>query len=444
MSNTEVLLDQSLWIPLDSELARRARSELQYIIPSKYNYGQRVRKLYRIDGDYLVAPRHFKNLRKTAYTWVGPGDYPELKSRSNIQPHGQTEADVQIQKDAFKFLAEFDVNPALSDAFVCLRCGGGKTCIGLRAAYDRGQHFIVIAHTKDILSNWHEEISKHTDAQNVGAIISREYNPQEITLALTQTLAALPEDKLKSLRHQFGTVILDEVHHYSAEEFSVVSNNFSGRRIGLSATMVREDGASFIYRHAMGKKTFYREIARKQAEVYFKHIRTNDVRFSADYAKSTSMLTESRDYMGQIVADILEGYRGNHKQLVLSNRKDMLLRLSEDLKDINPGLNIGSTPATERKKNLRTKAVILAVDQLGREGLNEPDLTQLRVLTPVKDHNALVQMVGRLERGNTEMQAFFYAANYVPFVKTMHKAKEALIHNNYLIQEIQCLTNSRY
>lgn len=393
--------------------------------------------MYQERDGYVLVPRHYLDYSKHNVRWIGPESYPLLTETCTIAPFGRSEGERNIQQEAFDFLADYCMNPAEADSIVSLRCGGGKTCIALRGAFDLGYHFIILAHTTDILLNWKEELLQHTSVkeEDIGEIISGTFNLKPITLALIPSVLALSEDRVDAIRHLFGTVIVDECHHMAAEAFSKVSSIFSGRRIGLSATLAREDGLSFVYYLAFGKKLFFREIRRKKAEVFLKRIDADADDMPDNYAQATSRLSTSKTYLETLAADIREGYRQQHKQLIVSTRKEMLYSLQGLLADLDPGINIRETPATERQVNLRTKRIVLSIDRYGKEGLNEPSLTQLRVVTPVKDPNAIVQMVGRLERGDTIMQAFFYAANYVPFLKTLHKAKEALVRHQYLVKE---------
>lgn len=431
-----MLLDQNLWIPSNSDVGRQAKLALQYTSARTTKQNPTgISRLYAEREGYVLAPRHYLDLAEVQPEWIGPRSYPTLDDRCSITPWGRTPDEVTIQKDAFSFLADYGQNPAEADSIVSLRCGGGKTCIGLRGAFDLGYHTVIVAHTQDILNNWYEEIRAHTTVTDVGRVISGEYELRPVTLALIQSVLALPEERLHEMSSRFGTVLLDEMHHLSGTEFSKVGNAFSGRRIGLSATLAREDGLSFVYYLALGRRVFFRETVRKRADVFFRRIAVDDLDFPDNYARATTALALSSQYLAAIESDVRQAYASQHKQILLSSRVEVTNALAARLQDLHPGVNTADTRAEIRHQNIRTKPIVIATDSLGKEGLNEPGLTQLRVVTPVRDSNAIAQMVGRLERGDTVMEAYFYAARHRAFQNTLHRAKEALVRHQYFVQE---------
>lgn len=84
---------------------------------------------------------------------------------------------------------------------------------------------------------------------------SFEYNiNKDIVIATSQSVLK----KLEQLNKQrFGLLIVDEVHHYSSEQFKKVANAVSApRRLGLSATLNRTDGTAPIFFGLLGDSCF--------------------------------------------------------------------------------------------------------------------------------------------------------------------------------------------
>ena len=57
------------------------------------------------------------------------------------------------------------------------------------------------------------------------------------------------------MRKEFGTIILDEMHHVSSPTFSkVIDTNYCRYKIGLSGTIERKDGKHVVFRDYFGHK----------------------------------------------------------------------------------------------------------------------------------------------------------------------------------------------
>jgi len=421
-----------LWLPRGTPEADKAMYDLQYIVlPTGRATVAKVVKLYHETPDHIVAPRHYLDLASTPTHYRGPKDFPTVAEHCAIVPRDQ------LQVDAIQFLRDAGtLPPGQSDAIVSLRCGEGKMYIALKAAVEYGRWTLVVAHTKDILEQWTEVILKETSIKRVGRVISGDLDLQPFTVALVQSVLALDETNKRMLGEIYGCIIMDEMHHLAAPVFSGVANAFPGRRIGLSATLAREDYLSFVYYHALSKNVFYRDSTRAKASVFFRLVRMDDLLLDDNYAVAVTQLAESEQYLGVLETDIREGYRQLRKQLIISSRRQVLLNLRDRLHDLAPGINIMETPADVRLANLRTKPITLAIELFGKEGLSEPSLDTLRVVTPMKDRNAVVQTVGRLEReGGQEPQAWFYAARHPAFIRTLNKTMESLTVSGYRVQK---------
>jgi superfamily II DNA or RNA helicase len=92
-----------------------------------------------------------------------------------------------------------------------------------------------------------------------------------LTLALVTTLwrriedGSIPEEFFR----YFGQVIYDEVHQIGAPKFSLTASPFYGDRIGLTATVEREDGLDPIYRYHIGDP-FYSDLSQEIIpDIYF-------------------------------------------------------------------------------------------------------------------------------------------------------------------------------
>jgi DNA excision repair protein ERCC-3 len=133
---------------------------------------------------------------------------------------------------------------------IVLPCGAGKTIVGIAAMALCGRSTLVLTTSITAVKQWRREILDKTDlaeaqvAEYTGE--SKEIAP--VTLATYQILTYRP-DKSEEFPHfklfderDWGLIIYDEVHLLPAPVFRVTAQIQARRRLGLTATLVREDG----------------------------------------------------------------------------------------------------------------------------------------------------------------------------------------------------------
>jgi len=133
---------------------------------------------------------------------------------------------------------------------IALPCGAGKTIVGLAAMALVQRSTLVLTTSITAVKQWRREILDKTDlteeqiAEYTGE--SKEIGP--VTLATYQIVTYRP-DKTEDFPHfkifderDWGLIIYDEVHLLPAPVFRVTAQIQARRRLGLTATLVREDG----------------------------------------------------------------------------------------------------------------------------------------------------------------------------------------------------------
>lgn len=131
-----------------------------------------------------------------------------------------------------------------------LPCGAGKTVIGVGAICRLQQATLILTTNTTSVRQWISEIRDKTglDPSLIGEYTGERKEVKPITVATYQILTYrsradedFPHIKLFSQR-EWGLVIYDEVHLLPAPVFRVTSGIQATRRLGLTATLVREDG----------------------------------------------------------------------------------------------------------------------------------------------------------------------------------------------------------
>ncbi len=164
-----------------------------------------------------------------------------------------------------------DGTPAGGSGVLVLPCGAGKTIIGLAAMTTAAAHTLVIATSISAARQWIREILDKTSATPdlVGEYSGERKDVRPITVATYQVLtwsdARTPESAPLEERHphlalfnrtEWGLVIYDEVHLLPAPVFRATARIQAVRRLGLTATLVREDGKQGDVFSLIGAKRF--------------------------------------------------------------------------------------------------------------------------------------------------------------------------------------------
>lgn len=155
---------------------------------------------------------------------------------------------------------------------VVLPCGAGKTVVGI-AAMSKLQCATLILTTNATSANqWKREILDKTNAgeETVGEYNGLHKEVRPITIATYQILThrgnrsgEFPHMRLFNER-DWGLIIYDEVHLLPAPVFRMTAGIQGARRLGLTATLVREDGREEEVYSLIGPKRY--EMSWKELE----------------------------------------------------------------------------------------------------------------------------------------------------------------------------------
>ena len=131
---------------------------------------------------------------------------------------------------------------------VVLPCGAGKTIIGA-AAMAKAQSTTLILVTNTVAGRqWRDELLRRTtlSANDIGEYSGEKKEIKPITIATYQVVTRKTKGEYRALElfdsRDWGLIIYDEVHLLPAPVFRMTSDLQSRRRLGLTATLVREDG----------------------------------------------------------------------------------------------------------------------------------------------------------------------------------------------------------
>jgi len=131
---------------------------------------------------------------------------------------------------------------------VVLPCGAGKTIVGAAAmAQVQATTLILVTNTVSA-RQWKDELIKRTSltAEEIGEYSGSVKEVRPVTIATYQVLTTRRKGVYTHLElldaRDWGLIVYDEVHLLPAPIFRMTANLQARRRIGLTATLVREDG----------------------------------------------------------------------------------------------------------------------------------------------------------------------------------------------------------
>ncbi|MEK7369829.1 MAG: DEAD/DEAH box helicase, partial [candidate division NC10 bacterium] len=147
---------------------------------------------------------------------------------------------------------------------VVLPCGAGKTIVGLSVMALVGQTTLVLSTSLTSVKQWRREILDKTALRpdDIAEYTGEQKNTGPVTLTTYQILTwradregEFPHLELFRAR-SWGLIIYDEVHLLPAPVFRATADLQARRRLGLTATLVREDGREGDVFALIGPKRF--------------------------------------------------------------------------------------------------------------------------------------------------------------------------------------------
>lgn len=157
-----------------------------------------------------------------------------------------------------------DGNHRGGNGVVVLPCGAGKTVVGIAVMEMYQTKTLVLTNNRTSVRQWIREVLEKTDlpADKVGEYSADQKTIADVTVSTYQMLThrspktgTLPHFET-FLESNWGLVVYDEVHLLPAPVFRVTAELQARRRLGLTATLVREDGREDEVFSLIGPKRF--------------------------------------------------------------------------------------------------------------------------------------------------------------------------------------------
>lgn len=320
-----------------------------------------------------------------------------------------------------------DGGPGTGFGTIVLPCGAGKTIVGLKVMEILKTNTLILTTNVAAVHQWIDEIKDKTEIppEDIGEYTGDKKNIRPVTVGTYQILTWRP-DKESDFPHfsifrkeNWGLIIYDEVHLLPAPVFRVTAEIQALRRLGLTATLIREDGRESDVFSLVGPKRYdvpWKELESKGwiADANCYEIRL-DLKESlrveyavADKRKKFRIASENPSKIA-IAKQIIENHRED-PILVIGQYIDQLKLLS---KELNAPLITGKTPNPEREKIFgdfkRGKTRVIVVSKVANFAIDLPDASvAIQVSGTFGSRQEEAQRLGRILRPK-ERNSYFYS-----------------------------------
>ena len=438
---------------IKSELSqRRALSKLLVLKDSRTflleTYARGEVKLQMIKIGYPVDDR----IRLSAGPFVPLALRKQTRSGKDfvVRPYQKMAADALLG----------DLGPGCGFGTIVLPCGSGKTVVGMEIMQRLATRTLVVTTNVAAVHQWMQEILDKTDLkeEQVGEYTGERKDPREVTVCTYQVLTYRP-DKEGPFPHldlltkgNWGLIIYDEVHMLPAPVFKITAELQAVYRVGLTATLVREDGREDEVFSLVGPKRFdvpWNELQQQGfiAEAYCHEIRIDlpkelEIPYALGTKREKYRMASENPLKLEVVKELVNRHPDDFI-LIIGQYLDQLKHIADAFK---LPIITGSTPNAKREELYRAfrdgSTRILVVSKVANFAIDLPDASvAIQVSGTFGSRSEEAQRLGRILRPKNRSSFFYsvvtrysneeeFAANRQKFLAEQGYSYEIEVWNN--------------
>jgi DNA excision repair protein ERCC-3 len=310
---------------------------------------------------------------------------------------------------------------------VVLPCGAGKTLVGAAAmAHAQATTLILVTNTV-AARQWKDELVRRTSLteDEIGEYSGARKEIRPVTIATYQVMTSRRKGVYGHLElfdaRDWGLVVYDEVHLLPAPIFRLTADLQARRRIGLTATLVREDGREGDVFSLIGPKRYDAPWKDIEAQGWIAPAECVEVRVTLTeherFAYSTLepderyRLAATTASKNRVVSSLVARHRGE-QTLVIGQYIDQLDELAESL---DAPVIKGDTTVKERQRLFEAfrsgEESLLVVSKVANFSIDLPEASvAIQVSGTFGSRQEEAQRLGRLLRPKADGRAArFYA-----------------------------------
>jgi DNA excision repair protein ERCC-3 len=310
---------------------------------------------------------------------------------------------------------------------VVLPCGAGKTIVGAAAMATAQATTLILVTNTVAARQWRDELLRRTTLteDEIGEYSGSRKEIRPVTIATYQVMTTRRKGVYQHLElfdaRDWGLIIYDEVHLLPAPIFRFTADIQARRRLGLTATLVREDGREGDVFSLIGPKRYDAPWKDIEAQGYIAPADCVEVRVTLDERERLAYATaepEDRYRLAattwrktKVVDALLRRHEGEHV-LVIGQYLDQLHELAEHL---GAELITGETTVRKRQElyeRFRSGDLrVLVVSKVANFSVDLPEAAvALQVSGSVGSRQEEAQRLGRVLRPKADGRgARFYA-----------------------------------
>ncbi len=293
---------------------------------------------------------------------------------------------------------------------IVLPCGAGKTLVGIAVMERLKTHTLILATGTVAVRQWRRELLERTTLgpDDVGEYTGLRKDIRPVTLA-TYNILTHRRSREGEFTHlalfdgmNWGLVVYDEVHLLPAEVFRVTAHIQARRRLGLTATLIREDKLESDVFSLIGPKKYdapWKDLERQGwiapascVEVRVALPEEERMRYASAEEREKFRIAAANPAKMDALHDLLERHKGD-RVLVIGQFLDQLDRIARA--HALP-LITGKTPIRERERLYdgfrKGEVARLALSKVGNFSIDLPEA------------NVLVQVSGQFGSRQEEAQ----------------------------------------
>ena len=319
-----------------------------------------------------------------------------------------------------------DKGPGTGFGTIVLPCGAGKTIVGMTIMDMLKTSTLIITTNISAVHQWIDELLDKTDLtrEQIAEYSGENKEIKPVTVATYQVLTWRPDKEGPyphfSLFHKrnWGLIIYDEVHMLPAPVFRVVAELQAVRRVGLTATLVREDGCEGYVFSLVGPKRYdipWKELEREHwiADAECIEVRidlpvSSEIEYAVSTAREKHKIASMNPEKIPIVKEIIQKCHED-KILVIGQ---YLQQLDLIAKELSVPIITGKTPNLERDKiyaDFRSGNIkVLVVSKVANFAIDLPDASvAIQVSGTFGSRQEEAQRLGRILRPKERKSRFF-------------------------------------
>lgn len=343
-----------------------------------------------------------------------------------------------------KAITKLFLGSRVKSGIIVLPCGAGKTLVGISAVTRLAKSAIVLCNSVEPVKQWAKQFTDWTtvDPKKIIKLTKDEKkklpaDSKEPCIVITTygmivANTQRSEEGRKILEQitsrTWGMMVLDEVQGAAAREFRRVVEKIRAKsRLGLTATLVREDGEIDSLKHIVGPKLYEADWQQLSQEGYLARVKCFEVlckmpeRFVKEYNNCGDsgikrMLAATNPTKINIAWSLLKYHeRRDDKTLVFVEHIALLNYLKKKFKLYAVYGDVSDERRTEIFNKFRTGEIkSLIISKVGNRAIDLPDANVLIQISSTGGREVEAQRLGRIlrpkpGRKNEEYNAYFYS-----------------------------------